>query len=361
MQNYIYRVAESDTYYWDIATLRWVVGTQPGGGTGGAGDASAANQVLQTADLDALVARTPTLGQKTMAGSSPVVLASDQASIPVTNVNLDVALSTRLKPADTLAAVTSITNVVHIDDNAGSLTVDAPVATPVFVRLSDGAAAITTLPVSGPLTDTQLRATPVPISAATLPLPTNAATSALQTTGNTSLANLDVLLSTRLKPADTLAAVTTLGSITSALPAGTNLLGKTGIDQTTPGTTNRVDIGTTGTVAITTGVTAASLAKAEDAIAADGDTGVAVLSTRQDLLASSVNLDGDYAFIKTDRQGRLWVANDIVAQLLQQQLDLLNKMYGEMRVQTHYLQNQLNVNDDAETLRADAYYSPTLQ
>jgi hypothetical protein len=40
------------------------------------------------------------------------------------------------------------TGLVSVDDNAGSLTVDAPVATPVFVRLSDGAAAITTLPVS---------------------------------------------------------------------------------------------------------------------------------------------------------------------------------------------------------------------
>lgn len=35
-----------------------------------------------------------------------------------------------------------------VTDNAGSLTVDAPVGTPVFVRLSDGAAAISTLPVS---------------------------------------------------------------------------------------------------------------------------------------------------------------------------------------------------------------------
>lgn len=35
-----------------------------------------------------------------------------------------------------------------VDDNSGSLTVDAPVATPVFVRLSDGAAAITALPVT---------------------------------------------------------------------------------------------------------------------------------------------------------------------------------------------------------------------
>ncbi|MFH1110986.1 MAG: hypothetical protein V1790_17575 [Planctomycetota bacterium] len=35
-----------------------------------------------------------------------------------------------------------------VDDNAGSLTVDAPVSTPVFVRLSDGAAPITALPVT---------------------------------------------------------------------------------------------------------------------------------------------------------------------------------------------------------------------
>lgn len=35
-----------------------------------------------------------------------------------------------------------------ITDNSGSITVDAPVATPVFVRLSDGATAISTLPVS---------------------------------------------------------------------------------------------------------------------------------------------------------------------------------------------------------------------
>jgi len=38
--------------------------------------------------------------------------------------------------------------VVPISDNAGSLTVDAPVATPVFVRLSSGSAAVDTIPVS---------------------------------------------------------------------------------------------------------------------------------------------------------------------------------------------------------------------
>jgi hypothetical protein len=38
--------------------------------------------------------------------------------------------------------VTRINGVVHVDDNTGSLTVDAPVGTPVFVRLSDGAATL---------------------------------------------------------------------------------------------------------------------------------------------------------------------------------------------------------------------------
>lgn len=42
----------------------------------------------------------------------------------------------------------SIAAAVGVTDNAGSLTVDAPVGTPVFVRLSDGSSAITTLPVS---------------------------------------------------------------------------------------------------------------------------------------------------------------------------------------------------------------------
>jgi hypothetical protein len=38
--------------------------------------------------------------------------------------------------------------IVPVGDGAGTLTVDAPVGTPVFVRLSDGSSAIATLPVS---------------------------------------------------------------------------------------------------------------------------------------------------------------------------------------------------------------------
>ena len=63
--------------------------------------------------------------------------------------------------------------------------------------------------------------TAVPVSATTLPLPTGAAT-------ETTLASIK----------DTAG----IKKITDALPAGTNLLGKVGIDQTTPGTTNLVSL-----------------------------------------------------------------------------------------------------------------------
>jgi len=90
-----------------------------------------------------------------------------------------------------------------------------------------------------------------PISASSLPLPTNAAQDGVDGTGITAptggsgirgwlsgiynklsnsltvtASNLDVALSTRLKPADTLTGVTAVGSITNALPAGTNSIGQ---------------------------------------------------------------------------------------------------------------------------------------
>jgi hypothetical protein len=85
---------------------------------------------------------------------------------------------------------------------SGTVTANTGLSQP----LTDTQLRATAVPVSGPLTDTQLRATAVPvsgsvsvsnfpatqaISAAALPLPTGAATSALQTTGNTSLGNID--------------------------------------------------------------------------------------------------------------------------------------------------------------------------
>ncbi len=47
------------------------------------GSATAANQVLEIAALNSIDGKTPTLGQKTMANSSPVVIASDQSAVPI--------------------------------------------------------------------------------------------------------------------------------------------------------------------------------------------------------------------------------------------------------------------------------------
>lgn len=54
-----------------------------------------------------------------------------------------------------------------------------------------------------------------------------------------------------VQPGNTANTTPWLWTTTTATPAGTNIIGKTGIDQTTPGTTNKVSIGTDGTVGIT--------------------------------------------------------------------------------------------------------------
>jgi hypothetical protein len=70
----------------------------------------------------------------------------------------------------------------HVGDAGGSLTIDSaqlPAALGAGGGIKvDGSG--TALPVSGPLTDVELRASAVPVSAASLPLPTGAATAAKQ-------------------------------------------------------------------------------------------------------------------------------------------------------------------------------------
>jgi hypothetical protein len=59
-----------------------------------------------------------------------------------------ISMGTGTRDSGTQRVTIATDDVVPISDNSGSLTVDAPVGTPVFVRLSDGTSAIATLPVS---------------------------------------------------------------------------------------------------------------------------------------------------------------------------------------------------------------------
>lgn len=51
----------------------------------------------------------------------------------------------------------------------------------------------------------------------------------------------------------------------------------------------------------------AALAKAEDAVAASGDSGIMAFAVRRDTAASSSATDGDIVTLNTDSTGRLWV------------------------------------------------------
>lgn len=143
-----------------------------------------------------------------------------------------------------------------------------------------------------------------------------------------------------------------------ALVAGAAVIGKVGIDQTTPGTTNlvalaanqsvnvtqfngttavngsgnatgalRVELPTNGTgvvglnvgtnsigkisditTSVVPGTAATNLGKAEDAGHSSGDTGVSVLYVRNDTLADKTNTDVDYSAPSTDIKGRVMTA-----------------------------------------------------
>lgn len=151
------------------------------------GLATAANQTVQIGLETSIDNKTPTLGQKTMANSSPVVIASDQSAIhvivdsglanplPVTDAAAEASLaSIDTKLTSPLAVMGPLTDVelrASAVDVLGPLTDTELRAAPVPVSgtistggLTDAELRASPVPVSGPLTDTQLRASPVPVS-----------------------------------------------------------------------------------------------------------------------------------------------------------------------------------------------------
>ena len=113
--------------------------------------------------------------------------------------------------------------------------------------------------------------TAVPVSATTLPLPTGAAT-------ETTLASIK----------DTAG----IKKITDALPAGTNLLGKVGIDQTTPGTTNLVAANITQLAGTATAVGVGASSAGTARVVQANDAGKTILSK-----AGTVAISGDNTII----------------------------------------------------------------
>lgn len=133
--------------------------------------------------------------------------------------------------------------------------------------------------------------TPVPVATpGTVAAPFTAyvnddpATGAKQDTGNASLATI-------------------AAAVTAATPAGTNTIGKLAANS-------GVDIGDVDITSVTPGTAATNLGKAIDSVAGATDTGVAMLATRLDTLATLTPASGDYVSPRVNARGAQWVALD---------------------------------------------------
>lgn len=238
-----------------------------------------------------------------------------------------------------VGTVTTVTNVVHVDDNSGSITVDAPVGTPAFVRLSDGSAAITTLPVS---------LASVPSHAVT-----NAGTFVVQENGAalTALQKIDdpvIVDDTAFTPAtssvmmmgaefdDTSPDSVDEGDAGAVRMSGnrniyvqlrdaagnerglnidsSNRIAATVVNSVA--TNLKAEVVGTGTLAVqaTLAAGATNIAKAEDVASADADVGVPSMAVRKATPANTSGTDGDYEFLQMSA-GRLWASATIDAAL----------------------------------------------
>jgi len=189
-----------------------------------------AEQQAQTTKLTAIDNKIPVVGQSNMAGSLPVVIASNQSVLSIQASSLPLPLGAATEA--TLASI--LTNTAALDAPISGLATQATLANinSKITACNTGAVVITSsalptgaatsalqttgnttlssidtrlsnpLTVTGPLTDAQLRATAVPVSAASLPLPTGAAT--------------ESTLATRLSEAGFQARINTLGQKTMA-------------------------------------------------------------------------------------------------------------------------------------------------
>lgn len=191
--------------------------------------------------LTSLIALLPgSLGQKAMSASLAVTIASDQASIPVAST----LSAETTKVIGTVNQGTSpwVTNDPGIPDTLGQ----KARASSAGVTLSSEditaltpPAAITGFSTSTKQSDGTQKTQVVDGSGNVIGSTTNALDINIKS-GNPTTMTATQATGSNLHTVVDSGTITAVTSITNPLPAGTNLLGKVSIDQTTPGTTNAV-------------------------------------------------------------------------------------------------------------------------
>jgi hypothetical protein len=216
--NYVKDLDGSGPYVYDGTTMT-LAGTGGGGG-GGGGDASAANQTTQITAEQAIQAGVGATGDaaatagSTGSLSAKLRLMTTQLASVITNLGTVV-----------LAAGSALIGKVGIDQTTpGTTNAVAPISGQAGV--AGGAGAV------GATVQRTTLASDDPLVAAT-----GATGDAAATAGSTG----SVSAKLRLMTTQLASVVTGLGAV--VLAAGTALIGKVGIDQTTDGTTNKVNTG----------------------------------------------------------------------------------------------------------------------
>lgn len=175
------------TQYWDVGTLAWIKGTQPGGGGGGAITIADGADVAQGTTTDAAWVA----GAGTVISLLKKIASAGGGAVSIADGS-DVAEGTTTDAAVVTDAAGTLSGKLRglvkwaFERMPASLGQKAMAASLPVVVASDQS----TLPVSGPLTDAQLRATPVPVSGT---ITANAGTNL-----NTSLLLLDATFTGRI-------------------------------------------------------------------------------------------------------------------------------------------------------------------
>lgn len=222
------------------------------------GVATAANQATGNASLSSIDGKLSSLGQKAMAASVPVVLASDQSAVTVTGT---VTANNPSVSATGAAVPASATQVAGSDGTN-------------LVAVKVSAAGVVSVDGSGV---TQ------PVSAASLPLPAGASTAANQATEIASLASIDsdvdVALSTRASAANQATEIASLSSIDGKLTS------PLAVSQS--GTWNITNV--SGTVSLPTG---ASTAAKQPALGTAGTASADVITVQGIASMTALKVDG---------------------------------------------------------------------
>lgn len=167
-------VAATQSGTWNVTNISGTVSLPTGAAT-------SANQTTTNSTLATINGKLATLGQKTGAGSMPVVLASDQGSIPSSQSGAWVV-------DQGLPASTGNAWPTKVSDGTNTAAVKATLTSPL---VTDPALVVSVSPNSSPIASTQSGTWNITNVTGTVSLPTGAATSAAQATGNASLSSID--------------------------------------------------------------------------------------------------------------------------------------------------------------------------